>query len=254
MGSFLSSPVSHSARSIIFPAPQCSYSENDDNFSWIEYDNYSSCSNSVKKMPTFFYKQANTKITIVYSHGNGEDIGDSRSWLKMLHNTLKVNVIGYDYEGYGLHEGTSSENSCYRDIENVVGYLKNNYQIEPKNIILYGRSLGTGPTVNIATKHKFKGVFLEAPYKSIFSVISDNLASSSVCLDSFRNQGKIDKVQCPITIFHGTEDNVISYEHSLELQKKSNCKLVTFQGGTHNDLQVFYTTAILENVYCCVKK
>jgi abhydrolase domain-containing protein 17 len=246
MGSFLSSPVSYSAGSMIFPSPECSYTENDDYFRWVPYENCTlSCGHTKKHVPAFMFCQPTTKTTVIYSHGNGEDIGHSKHWLYALHKNLNVNVIGYDYEGYGLHSGSSSENACYRDIETIVSYLKNKFDIDTKDIVLYGRSLGTGPTVNIATKHKFKGVVLEAPYKSIFDVVSENLAYSSVCLNPFRNESKIDRIQCPIVIFHGKKDMVIDYAHSKALQKKSNCNLVTLNEGGHNDLQVYYKDRIM---------
>lgn len=249
MGSFLSSPLSYSAGSMIFPAPKCSYNEHDDYFVWIPYENCSiSCGYNKKHVPAFLFQKPNTKTTIIYSHGNAEDIGHSKRWLYSLHQSLNVNVIGYDYEGYGLHNGSPSENSCYRDIATVVTYLKNKFDIHEKDIILYGRSLGTGPTVNIATKYKFKGVILEAPYKSIFGVVSENLANSSVCLNPFRNESKIDQVQCPIIIFHGKKDNIIAHDHSRALQQKSKCTLVTLNEGGHNDLQVYYGDTIMNKI------
>lgn len=249
MGSLFSSPISSSAASMLFPSPECSYTEDDDNFVKIPYENcVMSCSTTVKYIPAFFFWNENAKTTIIYSHGNGEDVGHSRYWLYLLHKSLKVNVIGYDYEGYGLHEGSSSENSCYRDIQNVVYYLKTNFNIDSHDIILYGRSLGTGPTVDIATKHRFKGVILEAPYKSIFSVVDEKLATSSACLNPFRNESKIDRIMCPIIIFHGTNDNVIDYKHSVQLQKKSMCNLITLHGGGHNNLQTDFQENILTNI------
>jgi pimeloyl-ACP methyl ester carboxylesterase len=254
MGSLFSSPVSSAAGSFIFPAPECSY-----NWDWdhiikiqkINDDDYSSCTlssnnNNSSFIPAFYFRtnDRNIKTTIVYSHGNASDIGQCYHWLKLLHLKLNVNVIGYEYEGYGLHPGISNENNCYNNITTVFKYLISK-GVQNSDIILYGQSLGTGPTVELASMYNVKGVILESPYTSIFGVISDVLPHASFCLDPFRNDAKVDRIISPLTIIHGTDDNVISYQHAEKLQKKSNCRLVTLEGGDHN-LQFEFKDRIID--------
>jgi pimeloyl-ACP methyl ester carboxylesterase len=72
---------------------------------------------------------------------------------------LNVNVLAYDYDGYGLSDKTPSESSCYDNMWSVIEYLKTK-NIMTKDIVLYGRSLGTGPSVEFASRHTFKGLVL----------------------------------------------------------------------------------------------
>jgi hypothetical protein len=55
-------------------------------------------------------------------------------------------VLSYDYRGYGLHPGVPTEGSCYADIEGAYDYLTKELKIPASRIILYGRSIGSGPT------------------------------------------------------------------------------------------------------------
>ena len=153
MGSWFSSLSSVS--SIIFPAPPCSYTWEFPNLITIPRKEYNElffsstiCAKKMKVIPTLYFgtplrnsyrnnsnslrnsyrNNENSLISnenqtcIIYSHGNGEDIGQCYEWLKLIHTNLNVNVLAYDYEGYGLHFGSPSENACYRDIKNVFEY------------------------------------------------------------------------------------------------------------------------------------
>ena len=244
MGSILSSPLSSIISPILFPARRSSYNWDFQNI--ISIPKKGESSESV--IPALYFGNDDNETYVIYSHGNGEDIGECYSWLKFLYDNLKVNIIAYDYQGYGLHEGNPSENACYRDIKNVFDHLVN-CGVDEKNIILYGRSLGTGPTVELASKiYGLKGVILESPYTSIFSVVSASLAHTSCCVDPFRNKSKINMIKCPLLIIHGTNDEVIPYEHGQALQKKSMCNLVTLEGGGHNDLQLYYKDLMLTSI------
>jgi hypothetical protein len=87
---------------------------------------------------------------ILYSHGNAIDIGQMHLFLTKLSQEIDVDVIAYDYPGYGLSEGGhASAEGCTRFIFQVYEYLlKLGYDTE--NILLCDTSIGTGPTVNLA--------------------------------------------------------------------------------------------------------
>jgi len=253
MGSFLSSPLSYFVGSTIFPVPKCSYTWEYPNLISIPKKDKSSCFNE-PNIPAFYFgnslKNNNTEneIYIIYSHGNGEDIGNCYEWLNYLHRELNVNILGYEYQGYGLYEGSPSENNCYSDIKNAFEYLRS-YGVPDKNIILYGRSLGTGPTVDLASRWiNLKGVILESPYTSILGVVNETLANTSSCIDPFRNNSKIHLVKSPILIIHGTDDEIIPYDHAQKLQNRSQCDLITLNGGGHNNLQNNYKNVIIRSI------
>jgi len=85
--------------------------------------------------------------TIVYTHGNAEDLGDIRPVLQQLRD-IGFSVFAYDYRGYGTSQGTPSERNAYRDIDTAYNYLTQQLRVPPQRIIAYGRSVGGGSAVD----------------------------------------------------------------------------------------------------------
>lgn len=105
-----------------------------------------------------FHLDNQSKITVLFSHGNAEDLGMIYEWFVSFSRNLRVNVFAYDYEGYGKATGSPSETSCYEDIDAAFTYLVENQKIPPENIVLYGRSLGTGPSLYLADRLAKAGI------------------------------------------------------------------------------------------------
>lgn len=83
------------------------------------------------------------KYTILYSHGNAEDLGDIRVVLELLRQ-MGFAVFSYDYPGYGMSQGEPSELGTYQAIDTAYDYLTQQLKIPPNQIIVYGRSVGGG--------------------------------------------------------------------------------------------------------------
>lgn len=64
------------------------------------------------KLSAIYLQNPTAKYTIIYAHGNAEDLGDIKPTLQKL-NKLNFNVFAYDYRGYGTSEGIPTEqNDC----------------------------------------------------------------------------------------------------------------------------------------------
>ncbi len=172
--------------------------------------------------------------TVLYSHGNAEDLGRVRQRLEHLKN-LGVSVFAYDYRGYGTSQGKPSEQNAYEDMEAAYRYLTETLGISPSQIILYGRSLGSGTSVEIASRELIAGLILESPFTSTFRVIT---RIAIVPFDRFDNLRKIGTVRCPVLFLHGTQDRLIPLHHSETLlgQVRSPKRLLAIAGADHNDL------------------
>lgn len=174
---------------------------------------------------------------IIYSHGNAEDICTSYDFYEGMSETLGIRIIGYDYSGYGLTEGRPSEEECYDAIDAVVS----NYLDQCDGIILIGRSLGTGVTVDYVSKQKkwTNPIMLISAYKSIPRVILDIPIESSFRHNTFKTIYKVDKVRCPVKLIHGTDDGLINVKHTNAIfralpNKKFDPLYV--EGTGHNDV------------------
>ena len=112
-------------------------------------------------------------------------------------------------------------------------------------IILYGRSLGTGIASFVAHKNKPKSLILETPYYSIEDVAQQRFPIfpvSKLLRYKFSTNEFIKSVNCPIFIFHGTEDKVVPYASGLKLKGKRPSNKITFislKGGGHNNLMQY---------------
>lgn len=117
-------------------------------------------------------------VTMLFSHGNAEDLNTSFLWMKRLSKDLKVNIISYDYPGYGESPGSPCEQNCYASIEAVFEYLVQEKGLSPHQICLYGRSLGSGPACMLAEKSSKEGkpiggLILHSPFSSVYRVVVD---------------------------------------------------------------------------------
>ncbi len=187
-----------------------------------------------EKISALYLPNPIATYTVLYSHGNAEDLGRIRQRLEHLKN-LGVSVFAYDYRGYGTSQGKPSEQNAYQDMEAAYRYLIDTLGIAPSQIILYGRSLGSGTSVEIASREPIAGLILESPFTSTFRVIT---RIAIVPFDRFDNLRKIAEVRCPVLFLHGTQDRLIPFQHSeiLFSQVRSPKQLVPIVGADHNDL------------------
>lgn len=157
-------------------------------------------------------------FTILYNHGNAEDIGDIQPLLEDF-RAHGYSVIAYDYHGYGTSEGKSTEKNAYADIEAVYKYLIENKKVPPNKIIAVGFSLGNGPTTYLAEKYDLAGVVLQAPFITAFRVVTH---IPILPFDRFRNIARIKHIKEPILIIHGTADELIPVQHGRKLYELAN--------------------------------
>ena len=117
---------------------------------------------------------ATARFTILFSHGNAVDLGQMSSFYLSLGSQINCNIFSYDYSGYGVSGGKPSEKNLYADIDAAWHALRTRYGISPENIILYGQSIGTVPTVDLATRYEVGAVVLHSPLMSGMRVAFPN--------------------------------------------------------------------------------
>jgi pimeloyl-ACP methyl ester carboxylesterase len=91
-------------------------------------------------------------ITLIVSHGNALDAAMFVPFGRRLRDTLNVNIVLYDYSGYGVSTGSASVRNVYADLEAVVDWCVDARGADPKRIVLYGQSIGSAPTCRYAAK------------------------------------------------------------------------------------------------------
>ncbi|QDZ21385.1 alpha/beta-hydrolase [Chloropicon primus] len=158
------------------------------------------------------------KKTLLHSHGNAVDLGIMQSVYVHLSETLGVNVLGYDYSGYGRSTGSPSIRNTFADIRACWSYLVDDRKVNPKDIILYGQSVGSGPTCELASKvEELGGVILHSPLASGMRVLKPTIEKWPVWLDIYPNLEFVQKIKAPTLIMHGTADEVIHISNATLL-------------------------------------
>lgn len=187
-----------------------------------------------------YVRNPSAALTLLYSHGNAADLGQLYELLTELSVHLRVNVMGYDYSGYGQSSGKPSEKNTYVDIEAVYKCLEENYGTHADNIILYGQSVGSGPTLDLATQlSNIRAVVLHSPILSGLRVMYP--VKHSYWFDIYKNIDKVSNVNCPVLIIHGTADEVVDWSHGKRLWElcKEKYEPLWIKGGRHCNLELY---------------
>jgi len=186
-----------------------------------------------ERISATYLPNASSKFTLLYIHGNAEDLGDIRPMLERLHN-WGFNVFAYDYRGYGTSDGKPNEGNAYQDADAAYKYLTQQLKIPPERIILYGRSVGGGSATELATRHSVAGLILESTFTSAFRVV---VPFPLLPFDKFANLDKLGKIRCPVLVMHGQADQTIPIEHGQTLFKAASEPKMSLwvSGAGHND-------------------
>ena len=156
---------------------------------------------------------AHAEYTILYSHGNAEDLGLIAPSLARFRE-WGFTIFAYDYRGYGTSQGSPSERGAYADIDSAYDYLTRVMGVPSTRIIAYGRSVGSGPAVDLAARRPLAGLVVESAFVTAFRVLT---RVPLLPVDKFRNIDKIGKVSCPVLVMHGGQDDIIPIDHGRRL-------------------------------------
>ena len=174
------------------------------------------------------------RYTILYSHGNAEDIGDLLPMLETMQRSGFA-VLAYDYKGYGTSGGRSSERSAYEDEDAAYDYLVTSARIPANRIIVLGRSLGGAMAIDLARRRPVAALIVQSSFITAFRAMT---TVPIVPFDEFRSDDKIGQVHCPVLVIHGTDDAVIPLRHGQRLFRDANNPKRSWwvAGAGHDDL------------------
>ena len=205
-----------------------------------EFNVFSTRTSRGNHLACMLYKYFPTpSFTIMYSHGNGEDLGLVAPLCMMLGLRLGCNIFSYDYSGYGVSGGEASEDNMYEAVEAAWKVLAKDIGKGPENVILYGFSLGTVATVHLASRHEARAVILQSPLMSGLRTFFPR-TKRTWFFDPFPSIEKISLVTAPVLVIHGTDDQVISFDHGKAIYEKCQNAVepLWLEGAGHNDVIV----------------
>lgn len=185
-----------------------------------------------------FSDTANTGV-IFYLHGN---TGTMVEWGAIAHyyTALGQDIFMIDYRGYGKSEGEIiSQQQFYDDMQMAYRWLLTRY--DEDRISVVGYSVGTGVAAMLAQSNHPKRLILKAPYYSITDMTKQRFpfVPSFLLKYRFPTGRYVKRVKVPVTVFHGTDDEIIYYGSSKKISKKfkPGDRLVTLAGHGHNGFE-----------------
>ena len=226
-------------RSILFPAPAVTIGFwQADRFGAKEFTIESA---DKTKVHVWSFEKANSKKTLVFCHGNGETLGLLGRELAEIRDRWNVNVVAFDFRGYGKTGGLANEDEILADSVAVAQWIETNDMLGGYQMIVFGRSLGGACAVEIATKTNVAGLILDRTFSSLVDVAADRFFYLPIRLamrNQFRSIEKIPRYTGPLLQMHGDVDTLIPYRFGKKLFDacpSPQKELLTIRGLYHND-------------------
>mmetsp|Transcript_11595 Transcript_11595/g.8470 ORF Transcript_11595/g.8470 Transcript_11595/m.8470 type:complete len:144 (+) Transcript_11595:233-664(+) len=142
--------------------------------------------------------------------------------LDHLRSSLKINILAVEYPSYGIYtdeDGCASE-KILEDADTVFNFALQHLDLKPRDLLLFGRSLGSGPAIHLAAKYNPGALILMSPYTSIKNVVRSKVPLISwFVAEHFDNLSQMHNVVCPTFIVHGQKDSLIPFDHAQQLNE-----------------------------------
>ena len=184
---------------------------------------------------------------LIFFQGNAGAIADRADKVRPYLNA-GLGVILAGYRGFGGNPGSPTETGLYEDASTILGYLLDN-KIQPEQWVIYGESLGAGVATEMAHRYSLQNtpvglVILEAPFTSMGDAAAFHyplLPARYLVRDKYSSISKIGKINAPLLIFHGREDETVPQKLGKELFKEAHePKLsIWIDDAGHNNLYDF---------------
>lgn len=184
-------------------------------------------------------------ITVIFSNGNDRNINRFWCWVETLWE-CGYNVFIYDYEGYGKSGGDASDEACFRDVRAAIDYIRARPGINTSRIIYMAVSMGTYVATYAAADYITpKLLILESPPASTAALVKDSYllglpAGYFSDATDFDSEKRIDRINCPLFIMAGEEDDYVVFERNGEIlfsKAREPKELWLVNGAKHTDIK-----------------
>ncbi|SNS72134.1 hypothetical protein SAMN05446037_101872 [Anaerovirgula multivorans] len=175
---------------------------------------------------------------LIYFGANAEELS---SVISKMANIDEWSVALINYRGYGMSEGSATETTLYSDSEEIYDYFINREDINKSNIVVMGRSIGTGVATYLAEKRKISAVILVSPYDNLPNLVQNKcliVPANLILPHKYDSIGRAPSIEQPLLILTGSEDGLIPIGHSKRLKEAWGGKVFYEElfGESHNSI------------------
>ena len=180
----------------------------------------------------------NARGVLLFFHGNAGNISHRLESLRIFYQ-LGLSTFIFDYRGYGHSQGKPKEKGIYRDAEAAWRYLVQKRGISPREIVVFGRSLGGSVAAWLAQTQTPRALIIESVFTSARDLAADlypYMPTRFITRVKYDTQGYLSRVTCPVLIVHSRHDEIIPFAHGQKLFQaaKEPKSFLEIRGG-HND-------------------
>ncbi|MCH8297368.1 MAG: alpha/beta hydrolase [Chloroflexi bacterium] len=181
-----------------------------------------------------------SKITSLWFHGNGGNIGHRIDELALAHRRTGANIFIFDYRGYGESEGKPSENGTYLDSRAALKYLLSRPDVDQNRIVYLGHSLGAAVAVELSLTQPPMALVLVSPFASVRDMAKLTLPFPPVgwlIRNHYDTISRIRRLNVPLLVLHGDLDDIVPISQGRKLYEAANQpkRFQTLEGAAHND-------------------
>jgi len=203
---------------LLYPAPSDKYGDWDR--SDLDHEEVWFTAGDGTRLYGWFLPHPEPKMAILYCHGNGENVARAANYLGELRDAMSASVFVFDYRGYGRSEGKPFETGIVEDGMAAQRWLAVRMGIKPKDVVIWGRSLGGGVAVAVAARQDARALVLENTFCSAVDVAAGRYRLFPV---RWLMRNRYDSLDCigdyngPVFQSHGTLDTIVPIQYGRRL-------------------------------------
>jgi len=202
----------------------------------LEYEEVRFCSPDGQSLHGWFVPAGELHPVVLFLHGNAGHIGDRLRSIRLLH-ALGLNVLIFDYRGYGLSSGTPTEEGTYQDALAAWNYLHER-GFSPQRIIVHGRSLGAAIGAELARQHRPAALILESAFSSLPDIAAFHywyVPARALVRFSYLTEEYVRDIRCPTLVIHSVEDELVPIAQGRRVFERIGApKRFLLIRGSHN--------------------
>lgn len=186
----------------------------------------------------WFVPASQAKGTLLFFHGNAGNISHRLDSLAIFHR-LGLSTLIIDYRGYGESEGRITEQGTYLDAEAAWRYLTETKGTDPKEIVIFGRSLGGAVAANLVIRTSPAGLILESVFSSVPDMAAQLYPVFPVRLLAryeYDVKKAVQRITCPVLVIHSRDDEIIPFANGVKVYESAvEPKTFLEIRGSHNE-------------------
>ena len=189
----------------------------------LDYDEIRLITGDRINLSAWYIPADNSRGTLLFCHGNAGNISHRLDSIRIFHE-LGLDVLIFDYRGYGQSDGKPSEDGTYLDAQSSWDYLVKTRSFPPHKIILFGRSLGSAVATEIALRNNAGALIVESGFTSIPDLGTRYFPFFPVRFISrfqYSTIDKVTKIGIPKLFIHSRDDDIIPFQHGITLYEKA---------------------------------